>query len=97
MSMRKYVKWTPKLRRWVIRETLIKKRSISDLSRSRKLSRSTIYELIKRYFKKGGLEGLEHLPRGRKPEQADLFAERQIVLAWDQRPVGPHKMWLGLG
>ena len=75
MSMRKYVKWTPKLRRWVIREMLIKKRSISDLSRSRKLSRSTIYELIKRYFKKGGLEGLEPLPRGRKTDRLSLGSE----------------------
>ncbi len=62
-----YVKWTPKLRKYILRQVMLGITPISEIARNRKVPRRTIYYLLKR-FRQGGLTALEPRIRGRKKE-----------------------------
>ncbi|MFQ5620433.1 MAG: DDE-type integrase/transposase/recombinase [Candidatus Nanoarchaeia archaeon] len=95
MQPRKYVKWTPKLRKWIIKQWLAGITPVSEIARNRKISRSSIYELIDRY-KKFGWEGLEPRRKGRKKEHINLDFEDFVLREYAVFPMGSPKMYLHL-
>jgi len=93
MQPRKYVKWTPKLRRWIINQWKAGIIPLAEVARNRGVPRRTVYNLIKR-FNQGGYEALVPKPRGRKREALNPAYEEKIVQKWRDFPCGVHKMWL---
>ena len=95
MQPRKYTKWTPKLRKWVIKQWQLGITPISEIARNRRISRRSIYMLIER-FKRYGIDGLEPHKRGRKKEKLNMRFEQYVLRLWAKLPRGSHKMWLEL-
>lgn len=95
MQPRKYTKWTPRLRRWVIKQWQAGITPISEIARNRDISRRSVYMLIKR-FKQYGLNGLAPRKRGRKKDKINAHFEWLILKIWADMPRGSHKMWLNL-
>ncbi len=95
MQPRKKIKWTPKLRKWVVKQALADITPISEIARNRKIPRRTIYKLLERY-KKFGINGLEPLKRGRKKDKINAQFEKLVLAKWHTRSAGVHKMWLDL-
>lgn len=95
MQPRKYVKWTPKLRRWVVNQALKGITPISEIARNRKIPRRSIYKLLEKY-KKHGWKGLEPRQRGRKKVEISAQFEAIVLRIWHRRQRGVHKMWLAL-
>jgi len=90
-----YVKWTPKLRRYIIRQVEAGITPISEIARNRRVSRRTIYYLRKK-FKKGGFGLLEPKQRGRKKEALNERFIALVVEEFTHFKCGSHKMWLRL-
>lgn len=95
MQPRKNIKWTPRLRRWVVKQALTKITPISEIARNRQVPRRTIYKFLEKY-KKFGIKGLEPLKRGRKKDKINAHFEKMILAQWHTRSCGVHKMWLKL-
>lgn len=95
MQPRKYTKWTPRLRKWVIRQWQSGITPVSEIAKNRGLSRRSIYMLIER-FKKYGIKGLEPRKRGRKKDEINAHFEQYVLQHWAKLPRGSHKMWLEL-
>ncbi len=95
MQPRKYVKWTKRLRIWVVKQALTDITPISEISRNRNIPRRTIYKLLEKY-KKFGFKGLEPLKRGRKKDKIHVHFEKLVLAKWHTRSIGVHKMWLEL-
>lgn len=94
MQPRKYVKWTPRLRRWIIRQWQ-NSTPVSVISRNRRVPRRSVYMLIER-FKKHGINGLEPHKRGRKKDKINAHFEWFVLQLWAKMHRGSHKMWLEL-
>lgn len=92
MQPRKYVKWTPSLRKWVIRQWEADMIPIADIARNRRIPRRSVYMLIER-FKKFGLNGLEPRRCGRKKDEINARFETLVLATWNERHRGVHKMW----
>lgn len=95
MQPRRYTKWTPRLRRWIIKQWQSGITPIAEISRNRDVSRRSIYMLIAR-FKKYGINGLEPRNRGRKKDKINAHFEQFVLQLWANMPRGSHKMWLDL-
>jgi len=95
MQPRKYVKWTPKLRKWIIKQWKLGITPISEIARNRKVPRRSVYMLIQR-FKQYGVNGLEPRKRGRKKDKLNAHFEQYVISLWAKMPRGSHKMWLHL-
>lgn len=90
-----YVKWTPKLRRYVINQWKLGITPISEIARNRKVPKRTIYYLIKRY-KRYNYLGLEPKSKGRKKEVLNPEFTKLVVDEWQIHKCGCHKTWLRL-
>lgn len=95
MQPRKYTKWTPKLRKWIIKQWQLGIIPVSEMARNRQISRRSIYMLISR-FKNFGWNGLEPRKRGRKKDKINAHFEQYLLQRWADLPRGSHKMWLEL-
>ena len=95
MTPRKRPKWTPRLRRWVIKQVLANITPVSEIARNRNVSRRSIYMLLKRYTD-GGFGNLEPAPRGRKLTPLNKRFEQMIFAKYIEFPKGSHKLWLEL-
>lgn len=95
MKPRNIVKWTPKLRKWVIKQWQAGMTPVAEIARNRMLSRRSVYLLIGR-FKRYGWQGLEPRKRGRKEEVVNTHFEQYILGLWAEMPRGSHKLWLDL-
>jgi len=95
MQPRKYVKWTPKLRKWIIKQWQRGITPICEIADGRGVPRRSVYMLIER-FKRYGWEGIEPRKRGRKRERINTNFEQFVLLQWAKYPTGCHKMWLNL-
>lgn len=95
MKSRKKVVWTPRLRRWVVKQALAGITPIAEIARNRGVSRRSIYMLLDRY-KEGGFDNLEPKPRGRKPAPINKHFEQMVFAKYLDFPKGSHKMWLEL-
>lgn len=95
MQPRKYVKWTPRKRKWIVKQALLKITPIAEIARNRGVPRRTIYKLLDRY-KKFGIDGLDPKKRGRKKDTLNPKFENLVLAQWHTRPCGVHKMWLEL-
>jgi putative transposase len=90
-----YVKWTPKLRRYVVKQVRLGITPITEIARNRHVPRRTIYYLLKR-FKFGGFEALEPNQRGRKKEPLNPRFVQFVKDEWNAHKLGSHKLWLRL-
>ena len=90
-----YVKWTPKLRRYIINQWKLGITPISEIARNRRVPRRTAYYLIARY-KRHGYAGLEPKPKGRKKEPLNPVFIQLVDEEWHKHKYGSHKMWLRL-
>lgn len=90
-----YVKWTPKLRRYIINQWKLGITPISEIARNRRVPRRTAYYLIARY-KRHGYAGLEPKPKGRKKEPLNPVFIQLVDEEWHKHKCGSHKMWLRL-
>lgn len=95
MEPRNYVKWTPKLRKWVIRQWDAGITPVSKIAENRGLPRRSVYELIKR-FKQYGWEGLEPRRRGKKKEFVHPNFDQYVLQKFAEFPRGSPKLWLAL-
>lgn len=95
MQPRKYVKWTPKLRKWVIEQWQNGVTPLVQIARNRGVPRSSVYELIRR-FERYGLEGVEPRRRGRKKEMVHPNFEMHVLREFAEFPRGCPKMCLDL-
>jgi len=95
MQPRKYKKWTPRLRKWVIKQWQLGLTPIAEIARNRNVPRRSVYMLIKR-FKFYGESGLEPRKRGRKKDKINAHFEQYVLQLWAKLPRGSHKMWLEL-
>jgi putative transposase len=93
MQPRKYVKYTSRLRRWIVNQCLLGITPISQIARNREVPRRTIYVFLERY-KQGGLEALEPKKRGRQKDLVNSSFEQQVIARWHDQPRGVHKLWL---
>ena len=90
-----YVEWTPKLRRYIIRQVELGITPISEIARNRRVPRRTIYYLLKRY-REGGFNALEPRKRGRKKEPLNERFISLVIEEFNHFKCGSHKMWLRL-
>ncbi len=95
MEPRKKALWTPKLRRWVIKQWQTGIISIAEIARNRGIPRRSVYLLIER-FKRYGWQGLEPRKRGRKDDFINYNFEQYVLTLWAVLPRGSHKLWLDL-
>jgi putative transposase len=95
MQPRKRRKWTPRLRRWVIKQWKLGITPLAEIARNRGISRRLIYMLID-WYTEFGFEGLDPLPRGRKKDSINPNFEQYVLQIWADLPRGSHKMWLFL-
>jgi putative transposase len=95
MQPRKYTKWTPKLRVWVIKQWKQGITPIAEIARNRKVPRRSVYMLINR-FKRFGFGGLEPRKKGRKKDEISAHFEMYVLQSWATLPCGCHKLWLDL-
>lgn len=95
MEPRKYVKWTPKLRVWVIKQWQAGIIPLAQIARNRRVPRSSVYELIRR-FEMYGWEGLEPKRRGRKKDLVNPSFEQYVLTEFAKFPKGCPKMYLDL-
>lgn len=95
MEPRKYTKYTPRLRRWIINQCQMGITPIAQIARNRRVSRRSIYVLLKR-FKKGGFDALEPKKRGRRKDIVNPEFERLVLAEWQNQPRGVHKIWIDL-
>jgi putative transposase len=95
MEPRKRPEWTPRLRRWVVKQALEGLTPISEIARNRCVSRRSIYMLLDRYAK-GGFENLEPQFRGRRQASINKTFEQLVFKEYLEFPKGCHKMWLEL-
>lgn len=93
MEPRKYVKYTPRLRRWIINQCKAGITPIAQIARNRRIPRRSIYVLLDKY-KSGGFDSLEPKPRGRKKDEINLLFEQKVVSSWQEMPRGVHKLWI---
>jgi len=91
----RYKHWTPKLRKYIVRQAQAGITPISDIAKYRKVPRRTIYYLINK-FRKGGFANLIPKPRGRKKDSLNHKFIELVVSEWKQFKCGSHKMWLRL-
>lgn len=87
-----YVNWTPKLRRYIIRQVQLGVTPVSEIARNRRVPRRTVYYLLEK-FKTGGFEALEPKPKGRKREALNPAFVQIVVGEWREHKIGSHKMW----
>lgn len=90
-----YVKWTAKLRNYIIRQTKLGITPVSVIARDRRVPRRTIYYLLKKY-KQGGQIALEPKTRGRKKEPLNPNFITLVINEWAKYKIGSHKLWLRL-
>lgn len=90
-----YVNWTPRLRRYVLRQALLGITPIAEIARNRHVPPRTIYYLLKRY-KLGGWTAIEPNQRGRKKEPLNPNFIRLVSDEWNKHKIGSHKLWLRL-
>lgn len=95
MQPRKYVKWTPKLRKWIIKQWQRGITHITEIARGRNIPRRSIYELINR-FKDVDWACIYTKPRGCKKELLNANFVDHVLNIYAQMPRGCHKMWLEL-
>ena len=95
MQPRKYVKWTPRLRTWIIKQWQAGITPIAEIARNRSVPRRSMYMLIAR-FKRFGWNGLEPRKKGRKKDKINAHFEMYVLQLWATLPRGNHKMWLDL-
>ena len=95
MRPRKYTKWTPKLRKWVLKQWQAGITPISEIARNRCVPRRSVYMLIGR-FKRYGWSGIGPRKRGRKKDEINAHFEQFVLSLWASVPKGCHKMWLDL-
>lgn len=95
MQPRKYIRWTPKLRKWIIKQWQAKITPIAEIARNRNVPRRSVYMLIAR-FKRFGWNGLEPRKKGRKKDRINAHFEMYVLKLWAVLPRGSHKMWLEL-
>jgi putative transposase len=87
-----YVKWTPRLRRYIINQWKLGITPITEIARYRKVPRRTVYYLIERY-KRGGYEALEPRPKGRKKIEINPKFIEMIKEEYSKYKIGSYKMW----
>jgi putative transposase len=92
---RKYVKWTPRLRKWVVRQCLAGITLVAEIAKNRKIPRRSIYMLLER-FKKYGINGLDPKKRGRKKELINPNFEQFVLQKFLEFPLGTPKMYVEL-
>lgn len=90
-----YANWTPRLRRYVIRQWKQGITPISEIARNRKVPKRTVYYLIQRY-KQGGYGVLEPKLRGNKAEPLNPKFVQLVIEEWKKHKCGAHKMQLRL-
>jgi len=90
-----YVKWTPRLRRYIIKQVRLGITPITTIARNRHVPRRTIYYLLKQ-FKQGGFEALDPKQKGRKKEPLNPHFIQLVINEWNAHKAGSHKMWLRL-
>lgn len=90
-----YVKWTPKLRRYIINQWKQGISPIAQIAKWRNVPRRTAYYLIEKY-KRGGYEALEPKPKGRKKEPLNPKFVQLVIEEWNKYKCGSHKIWLRL-
>jgi len=90
-----YVKWTPKLRKYIIKQVQLGITPITLIAKNRRVPRRTVYYLLEK-FKQGGLEALEPRPKGRKREDLNPLFAKLVIEEFDKHRIGSHKMWLRL-
>ncbi len=90
-----YVKWTPRLRRYIINQWKLGITPISEIARNRNVPRRTAYYLIKRY-KRHGVKGIDPKSKGRKKETLNPAFANLVIDEWQTHKCGCHKMWLRL-
>jgi len=90
-----YVNWTPKLRRYIVKQAMLGITPISEIARNRKVPRRTVYYLVER-FKQGGFDAIEPKPKGRKKETLNPGFVKLVIEEWNMHKLGCHKMWLRL-
>lgn len=95
MEPRSYVEWTPRLRKWVIKQWEAGITPVSEIAKNREIPRSSVYELIKRYNRYGH-GGLEPRRRGKKRELVNPHFEQYVLQKFALLPKGSPKMWLAL-
>jgi len=95
MQPRKYVNWTPKLRKWIIKQWETNITPLSEIARNRKVPRSSVYELIKRY-QRYGWNGIGSKKKGRKEDRINPDFEDYVLVKFAELPCGSPKMWLRL-
>lgn len=88
-----YIKWTPKLRRYIINQWKLGITPLAEIARNRNVPRRTAYYLIAKY-KQHGYPGLEPKPKGRKKEHLNPSFTQLIDDEWHKHKCGSHKMWL---
>ena len=91
MQSRKRVKWTPKLRKWVIRQCRAGIIPIAEIARNRGVSRRSIYMLLDR-FEKNGINGLDPKKRGRKKDTINPNFEDYVLQKYSEFPLGTPKI-----
>ena len=95
MQSRKRVKWTPKLRKWVVRQCQAGIIPIAEIARNRGVSRRSIYMLLDR-FESNGIDGLNLQKHGRKKEKVNPNFEQFVLQKYAEFPLGTPKMYLEL-
>lgn len=89
------VKWTPNLRKWVVKQWQMEITPVAEIARNRRVSRRSVYLLIER-FKRYGWNGLEPRKRGKKEGVVNINFEQYVLTFWAELPRGSHKLWLDL-
>jgi len=87
-----YVNWTPKLRRYIVRQVQMGFVSVSEIARNRRVPRRTVHCLLEK-FKTGGFEALEPRMKGRRKEVLNQNLIQIVVDEWKGYKIGSHKMW----
>ena len=95
MKPRKYVKWTPRLRKWIIKQWQAGITPLTVIARNRGVPRSSVYELIQR-FKQYGWEGIEPRKRGRKIDYVHPNFEQHMLNEFADFPRGSPKLYRDL-
>lgn len=90
-----YVRWTPKLRRYIINQWKLGITPVAKIAEWRKVPKRTAYYLIEKY-KKGGYESLAPRTKGRKKEPLNPKFTQLVIEEWKKHKCGSHKLWLRL-
>lgn len=87
-----YTKWTPKLKKYIIKQWQLGITPPAEIAKYRRVPRRTIYYLIERY-KRLGEEAFEIKSRGRKKECINPSFIDVIREEYNKYKMGSYKMW----